>query len=396
MIKKLTNFSRVDSDLFLNPILSTDGADSYRYIYQLGYTDQTVTCFDTDSHSVVATITLSASKAFRNIQACPRNKSQYVFGTGYYDRIDADPASGTFNTVVQSGSFTANATATAGATYNPFFHGFITSGGELYLIADDHSISLAVATNSFSKFFKDIRINLGRNTISQSGGFGAANGILITLFKSNLLLQPSSNNGTSFSLWKLVKTGSNYYSLDCALQEGLTRIGVPVKIGNYIFVGRIASGTFSVVDLETGKSLVSWALSPTDRASVKFTPVGGSAGRVFAYQRINTNVNLSVVDWATKTDLGDISRAAYKATDENCTRQGIYCPYDKCFYVLGGNSSGTGTVNKLHRYDPTQAIGSMYVASYTVGNNASSPVDYNETYLSMNGIEEYEYPDKAY
>lgn len=385
---------RLKTNVFLNPVLASDGADSYRYIYQLGLTDQTVTCFDTSSHTVVATITLTAAKAILNIQYSSRNKSFYCFGNAWYDRIDGNPASGTFNTVVQSGAFTSNSNATS-MTYSPTFHAFICANGELFFIASDHSISLAVAANNRWPFvFKRIKVNNGRDLLSQTTLSQAA-GPLKQMFKSGLLLAPIQNSGSSFSLFQLRNYEGNFCLYDVSLQNSISLIGNTNKIGSYLFIGRVLAGAYGIVDLETGLIGTTWALSPTDRATAKFTPVGGNAGRIFVYQRVNTNVNLSVIDWATKADLGDISRAAYKATDENCTRQGIYCPYDKCFYVLGGNSSSTGTVNLLHRYDPTQVLASMYVASYTVGNNATATA-YTENTLAMNGIEQYEYEDKDY
>ena len=384
---------RLKTNVFINPLLASDGADSYRYIYQLGFTDQTVTCFDTSSHSVIATITLTAAKAILNIQYSSRNKSFYCFGNAWYDRIDGNPASGTFNTVVQSGAFTSNSNA-SGMTYSVYFHGFMSANGELYFIASDNSISLTSSTNKWQKIFKPIKVNNERtytlqSTLSQSPG------PLKEMFKSGLFLAPIQNSGSVFSLFQLRKYKGVSCLYDVSLQNSISLLGNTNKIGNYIFMGRVLAGAYGIVDLETGIIGTTWALSPTDRATAKFTPVGGNAGRIFVYQRVNTNLNLSVIDWATRTDLGDISRAAYKATDEKCTRQGIYCPYDKCFYVLGGNSSSTGTVNLLHRYDPTQVLASMYVASYTVGNNATATA-YTENTLAMNGIERYEYEDKDY
>jgi len=385
---------RLKTNVFINPVLANDGADSYRYIYQLGLTDQTVTCFDTSSHSVVATITLTAAKSILNIQYSSRNKSFYCFGNAWYDRIDGDPASGTFNTVVQSGSFTSNSNASS-MTYSPYFHAFLCANGELFFIASDHSISLAAATvNKWQQVFKPIKINNNREYTLQST-LTQSPGPLIIMPKSGLTLAPIQNSGSVFSLFQLRKYQGVLRLYDVSLQNSISLLGNTNKIGNYIFIGRVLAGAYGIVDLETGTIGTTWALSPTDRATAKFTPVGGRSGRIFVYQRVNTNVNLSVIDWATRTDLGDISRAAYKATDENCTRQGIYCPYDKCFYVLGGNSSSTGTVNKLHRYDPTQVLASMYVASYTVGNNATATA-YTENTLAMNGIEQYEYEDKDY
>lgn len=385
--------NRLKTNININPVLANDGVDSYRYIYQLGLTDQTVTCFDTSSHTVVSTITLTAAKSILNIQYSSRNKSLYCFGNAWYDRIDGDPASGAFNTVVQSASFTSNSNASS-MVYNSRFHAFMCANGEMYFIASDNSISLAATNNKWQVIFKPYKINNSRDynlqsTLSQSAG------PLRMMPKSGLFLAPIQNNGSVFSLFQLRILKGKYILSDVSLQNSISLLGNTNKVGNYLIVGRQTSGAYGIVDLETGLIGTTWALSPTDRATAKFVPVGGNAGRVFVYGRVNTNVNLSVIDWASKTDLGDISRSAYKATDENCTRQGIYCPYDKCFYVLGGNSASTGTVNLLHRYDPTQVLASMYVASYTVGNNATATA-YTENTLAMNGEERYEWDDKDF
>ena len=368
----------------------SDGVNSYRYLYILNFTDQTVSVFDTNSHTVVATITLSSGKNITAVHYVPKNHSVYALASAWYDRIDANPASGTFNTVVQSGAFTNNSNVPV-TNYNPVVDAFMSTFGELFFIGSDNSVNMASSNNKWPVIFRPTLINEGRNFSITNLNVSPSN--VVPFGTTGLFLVPGSNNGTMFAIYKLVNYRGTLSWIDVSFGESKNRVGYPCKVGNFIFSGRTNVGSYDVIDLETGLTLTTFSLSPTDRVSAKYVPVGGVGGRIFVYQKINTNTNISVVDWATKTDMGDISRSGYKATDENCTKQAIYCPYDKCFYVMGGNTAGTGTVNKLHRYDPTQVLASMYVNSYTIGNSATDSAHYLERVMCMNGIERYDYND---
>lgn len=373
--------------------IGVDGANSFRYLYTLDYTDQTVSCIDQSSNTVIATIVLTSSKALRNMFYRPINKSVYVITSNWFDRIDADPASGSFNTVVDSGSYTSNSNLTL-ASYFPVLDciGYSLVGGSGLVgfsngdLVDTSSTLMAA---QWKRHFPNRKINRSFNAgnIEQPAS-GSATPIHL-LHKARVLLTTAP---TTNDLFQMTNQGQLKFNLkDISSREGISRLGYLNKIGSYITGQRTAA--MYIIDLENKAVIYSFTVSPSDRVSHKYC---SKDQKIFAYQRINTNVTLSVIDWKTKTDLGDISRSVYKATDENCTRMGLYSPYNGYFYVLGGNTAGTGTVNKVHYYDPGQALGSMYVNSVTVGNSATAPVDYYENCMCMNGIELFEYDDRAY
>lgn len=370
--------------------IGVDGADSFRYLWVLNYTDQTVSCIDQSSNTVIATITLTAAKALRSIFYRPVSKSVYVVTTNWFDRIDADPSSGTFNTVVGSGALTSNANMPS-CSYIPFLDtiGYVSLLNAGMLEFDSsHNILGANTTNANVLFRKNFPyVKIGRNYSVEPPMPGAISPMHFT--DNGYMLSHGQNVS---DIYKMDELGGNKYTFkDFSIREGVARLGYANIIGDYTTGHR--STAFYIIDLETKAVVFSFGVSASDRVSHKYC---AKDQKIFCYQRINTNVILSVIDWKTKTDLGDIDRTSYKATNEGCTRMGLYSPYNGFFYVLGGNTAGSGTVDKVHYYDPSQVLASMYQASITVGNSATAPVDYLETAMCMNGIERYGFTDKAY
>lgn len=370
-----------------------DGADSFRYIYVLNYTGQTVSVIDQASNTVIATITLTAAKALRSIFYRSVSKSVYVLTTNWFDRIDADPASGSFNTVVGSGALTSNS-AMSQYTYFPYIDAigvFAQTAPGLLFFDSSHNIlgaNTVTATSQFRPVFPNLKVgrHFNAGAIEQPLPLVSSQ---VRFTKNGYVIAPQPQ---AYSLFKIDSIGGNKYELkDITPRSSFLNVGYPAMIGDLITAQQTTA--MYILDLEYKSILYGFSISPSDRVSHKFCQ---RDQKIFCYQRINTNINLSVIDWKTKTDLGDISRAAYKATDENCTRQGLYSPYNGFFYVLGGNTAGAGTVDKVHYYDPSQVLASMYQASITVGNSATAPVDYYENAMCFNGIERFGHNDNSF
>lgn len=368
-----------------NAIYSADGANSYRYLYILNTNDSTVSVFDTSTLTVIATIALTGSTSFNNINWVGASKSVYVTAANHYNRIDANPASGTFNTVVQSGAMTNNA-SNFHLKYDPHWDAFVGTDG-FYRINQNLSLNLASA-NLFDPIGSRF-INNNRARVSQA--FAGASGPMVYLPRLGAFLILQNNNGLGYQILVLRELNGENLLLPSGNLIGFNNIGVTNVIGEYIVAGRISAASFNISDVQSGQNLLSFAGIGTDRAAAKFAPIA-QGGRVFTYQRINTNRFLGVFNWASKTYLGSIDRTAYAAVDENCTRQALYCPFDRHVYVLGGNFNQTGTVNRLHRYNPANPLGTMYQASYTIGNSANAP-QYSENQMCMNGYEQFEFED---
>lgn len=276
--------------LEFNPIYSNDGVDSYRYLFILNSNDSTVSVFDTSALTVLATIVLTGSSSFNNINWVGKNKSVYVTANNHYNRIDADPTSGNFLSVVQSGSMTLNS-GSFHAKYDPHFDRFLTTQST-HTIATDNSINLGV-NSGFP--FDPIIVNNSRIAFNIVE-FAAATSPMVYAPKMGALLCLQNGNGTGFEGYFIRHRQNNISLITIGGLVGAKNVGVGNIIGNYLINGRVSSGSLGLFDVLTGQPIIAFTASLSDRASAKFVPLS-QGGRIVAYQRINTNRNLSVFDW---------------------------------------------------------------------------------------------------
>lgn len=369
----------MEQNKFLFKGTYTSGTDPWRYRYRLNYTDQTVSVIDHSSNTVIATITLTAGKSMRNILYRPINRSVYVIANAWFDRIDADPASGTFNTVVQSAAFTTNTNA-GFVKYSPVFDCLMNSN-QTFEFASSGAIDLAPA-GSYPRLsmFPDILTNNNRNRVLQQMmdtiGFYAVE----WMPRANIIFMPHLNGGNQCAAIKYALKEGSLRMMPVSHRTIAMGIGIANRVGNF----------FYNTDIDSTSQLYSWSINQTDRIASKFLPI---VNKIVTYQRISSNTSLTIIDWATKTVVGNIIRTAYQDTGENMTKQVSYCPYNGFFYVEGHNHASGGTVAKIHYYNPALALASMYLGTINVGNGGTHPDPYFENSMCMNGCEIWEFDD---
>lgn len=352
---------------------------TYSHGFCLNSNDQTVSIWDCSTDTVTNTVTLTSSKAFASAFYRSIDKSIYVLGANYFDRIDLDPDSGTFATVVESG--TSYAAQPHLQSYLPYpIDGFIP--GRVQSITDFLYLPVRFLSDYLGYSNRRHRAKNGRwNSLPPR--FAHQNILSARYHPLNSMIEME---GAFFD----VLINQNEYASDYKynFKANEVRNGTTVGYGgnqlgqsdvcNYLFKNFMLLST-SVNTYVVQRRQTSYLHTPT------MTHGCGSSGRFFYEYDPNCRRVMMQGKLATQgsvfelgngvvTDLGDLSRAAYKATNEDGTDDMAFNPVHKKVYVQGRKHGSTGDagIDKIHVYDLSQSLGSMYLGSITVGGNGGS------------------------
>lgn len=335
------------------------------------------------SNPVVATITLTAAKNFCAIMYRAVDDSVYVFGTSYFDRIDANPDSGTFNTIVESGAAAA-VNDSVNLTYLPWPLDMIANSGSNYRFIrfankNDTAAALAdynmYATNSGS-FINGSSGNLGLAT------FGHAIGWARLAPKAGIMFFRSEQSYKYRILHskKGIQTNGEYTFVQESWQMDLDRIGM---VGNgYIFGNVVLPGSsgsiykqlrgMDVSPIGIG-GLTSGGVTPNFNEYCPIYGKGAGSGRLTYAGKSGVLISVFDIGFNVYSDLGDIDRIGHRGSTENATDLIMFNHRNNTLFARPYTTlTLPGVVNLLHVYDITQALGSMYVGSVPVGNVQSA------------------------
>lgn len=365
----------------LAPIPEFYGGDE-RYLYIPNWYDQTVSVIDTDTDTVITTISLTAAKNFASVFYRAINKSVYLFGDSYFNRIDADPDSGTFHTLVEAGASSVNLSGT-GLCYLPWPLDIIcNSGASVRWHKFINHNDATAAGNDYVIFERNSGISIGGNSNYGPITFGHAIGIARLAPKNGIMFFRSEQSYKYKVLCssKDINTNGHFTFVQEPWQMDLDRVGV---VGNgYIFDNMVLPGSSGSIYSQRrgihasplGRVLVNGSGGVTPFMA-EYCPVNGKGAPSGYYCFAGESVLTSVftVGFNTYTDNGDLDRTAYKAAGETKTSQIIYNHRNNKLYVRGQAFSQFPTVcNLIHVYDMSQPVASMYLTSITVGNLVST------------------------
>lgn len=326
-----------------NTLTLPDEAGNGRYLYVLNHTDQTVSVIDCDSNTVTTTISLTAGDDIHTIVYRHIDKCVYCFGakaSPVYRVIDADPASGTFNTVIGGGSFSVRVDVAEYDYINDVF--WLAREGALY-VAVGSSLSVTALTNVY---FKNVAARNGLQYLLPLNSFAVCDQNAVYTINANTYRINGSfgTNGVS------VLVGEARYNH---------------KNGKIYTVGE---GVVYAHNLD--QSLVQVIVAAAaSRMHIAFSYANNKA---FA-GHYNSN-NIAVIDTSTDTPVGSITKGS-TGTNEIATRSILSCPYNGLIYAQASNNNLFATgVNKVHVIDPTQVLASMYQSAITVGNMMATGV----------------------
>lgn len=366
-----------------------------RYIYKLcpnGYTaavptTQYVAIIDTADDSVTY-ITLAGSKNFSSIFYRAVDETVHVVGNGWVDVIDVNPASGTFHTITASRAWSTSSASYIAGSYLPYPFDFWSTGGAHAAILGGGIVPNF--RSSDGRYEAPVRL-CGHSNTQNMIYYHLSQVLSINKSPIKVLNTPSENNpNVTYSFMADPQTG---------IYNDLQAVNFPVyRFGNFLVVS-----TNTQVYVLHKESLTSHLLcafitiAPANRSFQCYCP--NAPLKLFFADQITVN-QLSVVefDYANKrlNDLGDLDRAAYKDTNESGCDGMIYSPYSGKLYVFSGNNLNVASCKKVHIYDPTLAVGSMYQSSLTLNYEFKSENRASVSALNtqcQNGTPIWEYPD---
>jgi YVTN family beta-propeller protein len=318
----------------------------YRYLYVLNRRDQTVSVIDVSTNTVTATITLTAAKTFTAVAYRSVDKTVLAFGTNYIDRIDADPSSGTFNTVL--GSHTTTTGAGAGVVYLDEFDGFLY-GSSFVNGIDKSNTGLQYNVNYSSVYWRNQNICFLHNI-------------------SHLI------SGTI----QLVSDKRLVPSIQPFLSPNTV---APVKVKDYYYSG--SSSNLTKSRWSTLQYVAGLTVTQASIASMIYDP---NNNRLWVGTTVNGSTNLQVITLSNFTVESTESRAGSIDTNESATRDILFCPYNGYIYAKASNTSNPATgLGRVHYYDPSLSASSRYVGYVSVGQDGSGTL-YGKDTMCFNGL----------
>lgn len=342
---------RIDYDFnTLTKAATVLGGDS-RYGYNINFRDQTVSCWDTTTNLSIATIALPAAKDYRTGCYCELDQCSYVFGIQHYAKIDSNPASGTFNTVLTSGA-TGTGTYTA-AVYDGITDAFyIMSSGKLFkttratMVSTDVTVTFFIGTDYVSggpipkmSFLKSMRC--------------------IALTDTNPGIAVLANVDDQFTVNRVISSGGG---------------GLMKEYGGKIYW--CEAGFIKVLRQSTPvmKPLSSVVNTGANLGGVCFVP---SLNRAY-FSRYNF-AQIGALNMTTGFSLGilNYAGAAWGSPEMQ------YSPYSGYIYAREGSQANVNGITNIHVFNPAGAIGTK-IATITVG-NLESVTDIYANQMWFNG-----------
>lgn len=386
----------------------TDPGGDGAYKYVLCAPGQTVDYWTTGT--TTTSITLTAGKSFASIHYRSLNKSIYVLGASYFDRIDADPTSGTFNTVVESGATIM--TTPKNYCYLPWpidaFAGqSIPRWVPVKFINSQASIDLEVWTS--------------KDTNKQAvPTFGHGRPQNMTLHPRMKMLQLDNIDGSGPILFDIldsskdVMTSAPYIFKRRTLHSDLGQSNAKTFcFGSWMPM--ITNGSLYPQHHEYGMGgLVPFGSLATGLGSsyyiMGFAPNNDPTASGVSHQGIlfigTKTLNVVVKAYSVNfngamTLVATLDRSAYIAANslnEDSTDDIMYCPYDGYVYVKAHrHSSLTTGINRIYRYNPYPGSGAGPALVDVITANEMCNTDEHGNYtvnkMCMNQTRYWEAPD---
>ncbi len=324
---KLTSLTH-DQDDEARTIFSTDTGTG-RYIYCLNHRDQTVSVIDTDTDTVTATITLPASNDW--LAMCYRivNQSVYLFGKNSTNtpccRIDADPASGTFNNVYSlSGVLNGTTNVLSGLGFGTIISAVYDYTNDIIFYSDGSngallnpvsvaggSLNSISALSSFSLIF-----NESNGTLVSPEGAAAYQYLYAA---TNSMTKRTFRKAPSAFATTALFNKKNGITYGCG--NGMTLLNNDLNI---------------IASLSTGSNWGDMAFG-TDYDLIMLAHTFDGKNWI-----IDSVGNTIIGSW-TRGDLG---------ASETHARGCVYSPYSKKFYVQASGTTGADGINRVHVYNP--------------------------------------------
>lgn len=315
------------------------------------------------SDAIIDTITLTANKNFSAIYFRAVDTTIHVGSSTWVDVIDARPASGTWNTVINSGAYDWSSSAAPPiAMYLPYPLDFFTTGGTNVPVFDETD-NVPYVNNIIGNNELDYGLRLG----------GHSNWPNSVYYHESQLIWSNNNFFKVINQEHVDWPNSTYhmegYQGGAVFNDLNGQFAYPIRFGNFqVCVTTNSAYLLPLHSVGTQISQTPWpTLGTSSRVMQEYAP---NARKLFFANQISNN-NISVLSFDTVNhilvDDGDIDRTAYKATNENGAAMIIYNPYNGYIYVQANNNSNVTGVNKFHVYDPTQVTASMYIRSVTLG-----------------------------
>lgn len=368
----------------------------YRYGWVVCPKDQTVVIWDCLDDSVVTTVTLTSSKDFSWGFYRPVNKSLYVMGNLFHDRIDLDPANigTTFGTVVES---TTNLIYSYVGNYIPYPFDAICAGR-----ATTYDVTLLpVSQMSNSNYFNAHYYSADRRHIAseyQADRFGHQKQTDARYHPLNNLLEVDNK------FLKIVRTNKYFHDnrqfkfvVANDYEFSLAANAMQYLFKNFL-IAMTATSLYLIDRTITSPvyKTLSVSLGSTDKKIIEYC---SHSRKIFIAAKLSTpSMKVFSLSNGTLVDEGTISRSAYIATNENATEDIAYNPIYKKLYAQGKNQSSspdTG-IDKIHVYDPSEAlVDDMYQGSITVGQmgGAQRGANYAINCMGFNGNRYWETND---
>jgi hypothetical protein len=337
-----------------------------RYIYVLCPRARTVSVYDTNpdigtisgvARTGFTSIALNASNTYTSIVYRSVGLQVWVFSNADVKIIDANPASGTFNTVIET--ITTTIFNVSGAvTYVSDTDNFYFNSG--YYNA---SIRVSIPTKQNPNY---ARVGAATNTgyYPQIAGIinGGANGECS--FISSLITEE-----VIVALGNTLSTFTNY------------KIGNKNYNGSFDFIGRFSMNG----NVETSIAL------PTNspRGDVAYNPTNKRLliGNYNATTCVVIGINPFASIGSIQTQLNSILASngfAYSSI--------IYSPFSGKIYIKSISTTGNLTgCNRVYIVDTTQALGSMVCGYFTCDAGDWIAGRYNNTYMCCNQLRVQEY-----
>lgn len=345
---------RIDYDFnTLTKTIPTIGGDS-RYGYNINFRDQTVSCWDTSTGLVVATIVLPVGRSYRTGVYCELDQCGYVFGVSHYAKIDCNPASGTFNTVLTSGA-TGTGTYVA-SVYDGITDAFyIMSSGRLFKTVRATMVSTDVTSTYF----------IGADYLS-GGPIPKMSFIksmrCITLTDTNPGVAVLANIDDQFTIQRVISSGGG---------------GLIKEFGGKLYWCEFDFMRVLRMSTPVMKPLNSVASTGARLGGVCFVP---SLNR--AYFSRHNFANIGVLNMATNFNLGTIG---YSGSAVWGSPEIQYSPYSGYIYAREGSQANVNGITTIHIFNPASGAIGARIGGITVG-NLESVSDIYANQMWFNGI----------
>lgn len=335
------------------------------HLFVINYTDQTVSVIDTDSDTVVDTLTLPSGYSFTCLCYNSTNDFIYVFGDARVCKINADPASGDFkkiysNTDVLNGS----SSLTYGGAYGPWLDAVYDQvGDQIYL-------SFSNSNTEFSLIWDLVRVINPLSSYAVQGAYQCA-------------LAPPNFRFVIPPLYNGKLESDDQTAWFSSSEQGFAK-PCYITSRNSIIVGKSAPREFSMAL----NPLIEYTTLSTGGAST-FSQIYGMHVYAKAYDVLlsiayTMGDYVAAVDLATNTAIGKFSRSG-KAPGETIARSAVYGAKSKKVYIMGSGTSGT--VNRVHKLDLALwiaggkvSLADMEDGYITVGNLIPSTYNVNQKY----------------